>query len=95
MSALTRSALIVEVSRVIQLPEKESAVIVELMLASMVRAIRLGDKVELRGFGTFGTRSRGPRVGRNPKTGALVKVPAKKNPFFKPSIELKHRINRS
>ncbi len=58
-----------------------------------MRSLRVGDKIEIRGFGSFRTRQRKPRVGRNPKTGERVEVPAKKIPFFKPSIELKDLVN--
>ena len=60
---------------------------------SIVRSLRAGDKIEIRGFGSFRTRQRKPRVGRNPKTGDRVDVPAKKIPFFKPSKELKDLVN--
>jgi integration host factor subunit beta len=59
----------------------------------VVRALRTGDKIEIRGFGSFRTRQRKPRVGRNPKTGDRVEVPPKKIPFFKPSKELKDMVN--
>jgi integration host factor subunit beta len=58
-----------------------------------VRSLRAGDKIEIRGFGSFRTRQRKPRTGRNPKTGEKVEVPAKKIPFFKPSKELKDLVN--
>jgi len=58
-----------------------------------VRSLRAGDKIEIRGFGSFRTRQRQARVGRNPKSGARVEVPAKKIPFFKPSKELKDLVN--
>jgi integration host factor subunit beta len=61
----------------------------------VVRSLRVGDKIEIRGFGSFRTRQRKPRVGRNPKTGDRVEVPAKKIPFFKPSKELKDLVNNS
>jgi integration host factor subunit beta len=61
----------------------------------VVRSLRVGDKIEIRGFGSFRTRQRKPRVGRNPKTGDRVEVPAKKIPFFKPSKELKDLVNHS
>jgi len=61
----------------------------------LVRSLRAGDKIEIRGFGSFRTRQRKPRVGRNPKTGERVEVPAKKIPFFKPSKELKDMVNNS
>jgi integration host factor subunit beta len=72
---------------------KESEVIVEAIFDSIVRSLRSGDKIEIRGFGSFRTRQRRPRVGRNPKTGERVEVPAKKIPFFKPSKELKDLVN--
>ena len=55
--------------------------------------MRMADKIEIRGFGSFRTRERRSRVGRNPKTGARVDVPPKRIPFFKPSKELKDLIN--
>ena len=74
---------------------KEAEVIVEAIFDSIVRSLRGGDKIEIRGFGSFRTRQRQPRVGRNPKTGARVDVPAKKIPYFKPSKELKDIVNTS
>jgi integration host factor subunit beta len=63
------------------------------MLDSIVRSLRSGDRVEIRGFGSFGTRQRKSRIGRNPQTGARVEVPAKRIPFFKPSRELKNLVD--
>src|SRR5450755_4996520 len=90
---MTKAELIEEVSRAGEMTLKDSEMIVEAIFDSMVRAIRGGDKIEIRGFGSFRTRRRQPRIGRNPKTGAKVDVPAKKIPFFKPSKELKDLIN--
>ena len=90
---MTKADLIEEVSRVVEMTRKESEVIVEAIFDSIVRSLRGGDKIEIRGFGSFRTRNRQPRIGRNPKTGAKVDVPAKKIPFFKPSKELKDLIN--
>src|SRR5208282_3770055 len=86
---MTKADLIDEVSRLAELTRKDSEVIVETIFDSVVRSLRAGDKIEIRGFGSFRTRQRKPRVGRNPKTGERVEVPAKKIPFFKPSKELK------
>lgn len=72
---------------------KDSEVIVETIFDSIVRALRTGEKIEIRGFGSFRTRQRQPRIGRNPKTGTRVEVPAKRIPFFKPSKELKDLVN--
>jgi integration host factor subunit beta len=90
---MTKADLIEEVSRLAELTRKDSEVIVETIFDSIVRSLRAGDKIEIRGFGSFRTRQRKPRVGRNPKTGDKVEVPAKKIPFFKPSKELKDLVN--
>ncbi len=90
---MTKAELIEEVSRVVEMTRKDSEVIVEAIFDSVVRALRGGDKIEIRGFGSFRTRQRQPRVGRNPKTGARVEVPAKRIPYFKPSKELKDLVN--
>ena len=93
--AMTKADLIDEVSRLAELTRKDSEVIVETIFDSVVRSLRAGDKIEIRGFGSFRTRQRQPRVGRNPKTGERVDVPAKKIPFFKPSKELKDLVNEA
>jgi integration host factor subunit beta len=61
---------------------------------SIIDALHRGEKIELRGFGSFRLRRREPRKGRNPKTGDKVDVPPKKVPYFKPGKELKELINR-
>jgi integration host factor subunit beta len=92
---MTKADLIEEVSRVVEMTRKESEVIVEAIFDSIVRSLRGDDKIEIRGFGSFRTRQRQSRVGRNPKTGTRVEVPAKKIPYFKPSKELKDVVNAS
>jgi integration host factor subunit beta len=90
---MTKAELIEEVSRVTEMSRKDSEVMVDTIFGSVVRALHTGEKVEIRGFGSFRTRQRQPRIGRNPKTGARVDVPAKRIPFFKPSKELKDLVN--
>ncbi|HWT77810.1 MAG TPA: HU family DNA-binding protein [Candidatus Methylomirabilis sp.] len=90
---MTKADLIEEVSRAVEMSRKDSEVIVETVFDSIVKSLRSGDKIEIRGFGSFRTRERKSRVGRNPKTGARVEVPAKKIPYFKPSKELKDVVN--
>jgi integration host factor subunit beta len=92
---LTKADLIEEVLRISELPRKESETIVETIFESIIEALQKGDKIEIRGFGSFRTRQRRGRIGRNPKTGAKVEVPPKKIPFFKPSKELKDFVNNS
>src|SRR6202142_2769307 len=92
---MTKADLIEEVSRLAELTRKDSEVIVDPIFDSVVRSLRVGDKIEIRGFGSFRTRQRQPRVGRNPKTGTRVDVPSKRIPYFKPSKELKDLVNHS
>ena len=94
-AGLTRQVLIEEVARLMEIPRKEAHLIVETICGSIVRALRTGDKVELRGFGSFQTHQRRGRVGRSPKTGAQVQVAVKRIPFFKPSKELAALLNRA
>lgn len=90
---MTKADLIEEVSRVVEFTRKDAEVIVESIFDSVVKALRANDKIEIRGFGSFRTRQRQSRIGRNPKTGARVEVPAKRIPYFKPSKELKDLVN--
>lgn len=94
-TTMTKADLIEEVSRVVEMTRKDSEVIVEAIFDSVVRSLRTGDKIEIRGFGSFRTRQRQARVGRNPKTGTRVEVPSKRIPYFKPSKELKDLVNRN
>ena len=90
---MTKADLVEEVSRVTELTRKDSEVIVDQLFDSVIKALKAGDKLEVRGFGSFRVRQRNARVGRNPKTGEKVEVPAKRVPYFKPSKELKDLIN--
>ena len=90
---MTRADLTEQVYQAVQMPRKESDVVVCAMFDSIVRALRSGDKVEIRGFGSFHTRQRRGRIGRNPRNGAKVEVPPKKIPVFKPSNELRELVD--
>ena len=92
---MTKAELIEEVSRVVEMTRKDSEVIVEAIFDSIVKSLRTGDKIEIRGFGSFRTRQRQPRVGRNPKTGTRVEVPSKRIPNFKTSKELKDLVTNN
>jgi integration host factor subunit beta len=91
---MTKAELIEKVLVSAGLNKKEAEVAVETIFDSIIQSLREGEKIELRGFGSFRLRSRGARVGRNPKTGEKVNVPAKRIPYFKPGKELKELINR-
>ena len=78
-----------------QLTKKHAEIIVNTVFESIVDSLKSGEKIELRGFGSFRIRQRGSRVGRNPKTAAQVPVPAKRIPYFKPGKELRELLNPS
>jgi integration host factor subunit beta len=92
---MTKAELVEEVGQEAALTRKHSEVIVDAVFSAILEALQRGDKIELRGFGSFRVRERGSRTGRNPKTGEGVVVPAKKVPHFKPGKELRELINRN
>lgn len=92
---MTKAELMEEVAKNSELTKKDAEVIVQTVLDSIIGSLQEGEKVELRGFGSFRLRQRSSRMGRNPKTGERVDVPAKKIPYFKPGKELKELINSS
>ncbi len=85
---LTKADLGEEVARVLECSRREAAPIVETVFESVAKALREGQRVEIRKFGSFATRERRGRIGRNPKSGETVQVPPKKILFFRPSKEL-------
>ncbi|MBI4481855.1 MAG: integration host factor subunit beta [Acidobacteria bacterium] len=91
---MTKAELVEEVAKSTELTKKDAEVIVQTVLDSIVESLQRGEKIELRGFGSFRIRERASRQGRNPKTGEKVSVPSKKVPYFKPGKELKDLINQ-
>lgn len=90
---ITRQHLIVEISRRCEVPLADAENILEAALGAIVHALREDDHVELRGFGTFITRKRRARTGRNPKTGEEVEVAQKRVARFRASRQLLKLIN--
>ena len=90
---MTKADLVDQVTAIGDLTRRDGEVIVDTLFDAVIGALKSGDKIEIRGFGSFRTRQRQPRIGRNPKTGTRVEVPAKKIPYFKPSKELKDLVN--
>ena len=90
---MTKAKIVEQVATQTQLPKQQAAEIVEIFVQCIVDALRTGDKVELRGFGSFRCRYRRPRTSRNPKTGVAVQVPAKRIPGFKASKAVHARLN--
>ena len=93
---MTRSELIVALtSRFPNLVAKDAEVAVKEILDAIGSVLARGDRVEIRGFGSFGLNYRPPRTGRNPKSGELVNVPGKYVPHFKAGKEMRERVEHS
>ena len=91
--SMTKSDLVEAVARKCELSKKDAEVVVNTFLECIIDSLNRDEGVELRGFGSFRCRQRGPRIGRNPRTGASVEVAPKKVPFFKVGKHLKEVIN--
>jgi len=93
---MTRSELIEEVaSKAANFTKKDVEMIISTLFQSIAESLSKGDKIEIRGFGSFKVKKRNARSGRNPKSGEGIRVDAKKVPFFKAGKELKERVNTS
>lgn len=91
---MTKSELVEQLSTNAQsLNKKEAELIVNTIFTSIGDALVSGDRVEIRGFGSFSIRERDAREARNPKSGEVVSIPAKKTPFFKTGKELRSRVD--
>ena len=91
---MTRSDLILKLAeRFPQLLGKDAELAVKVILDSMATTLTSGDRIEIRGFGSFKLNYRPPRMGRNPKSGDKVQVPAKYVPHFKAGKELRERVD--
>jgi len=91
---MTKSGLIEEVARrTPHISKKDTEVVVNTIFDSMIEALRTGDRIEIRGFGSFQVKIREARDGRNPKTGEPVHISAKRTPFFKVGKELKEMVD--
>lgn len=91
---MTKSELIAKLAaRHPQLVAKDAELAVKMVLDAMSKALAEGDRIEIRGFGSFGLNYRPPRVGRNPKSGERVHVPEKNVPHFKAGKELRERVD--
>ena len=93
---MTKSELIARLAvRYPQLVAKDAEYAVKMMLDAMTDALVHGQRIEIRGFGSFGLNYRPARVGRNPKSGEKVEVPEKFVPHFKAGKELRERVDES
>jgi integration host factor subunit beta len=90
---MNKADLIMKVSQKENIPTKAPTTIVDTLFDSMMESLEKGERIEIRGFGSFAVRHNDGYKGRNPKTGKLVDVPSKKLPFFKVGKELKEMVN--
>ena len=90
---MTKADLVERVAKEAEMTKKDAEQLVEIVFDSIIGSLNAGEKIELRGFGSFRVRQRNARKGRNPKTGDSVSIPAKRVAYFKPGKELKELIN--
>jgi integration host factor subunit beta len=91
---MTKSQLIERLAdRARHIPSKDVEVAIKELLEQMAQTLQRGERIEIRGFGSFSLHFRAPREGRNPKTGEAVKLDGKYVPHFKPGKELRERVN--
>ncbi len=91
---MTKADLVERVAQEADMTKKDAEQLVEIIFESIVSTLNKGEKIELRGFGSFRVRERNARKGRNPKTGTAVNIPAKRVAYFKPGKELKDIVNK-
>ena len=91
---MTKADLVERVAREAEMTKKDAEQLVEIIFETIIDSLNNGEKIELRGFGSFRLRERDARQGRNPKTGESVDIPAKRVAYFKPGKELKEIINQ-
>ena len=93
---MTKSGLIERVAELTpHISKKDTEVVVNTIFDSMTEALKQGERIEIRGFGSFQVKVREAREGRNPKTGEEVQIPAKRTPFFKVGKELKEKVDEA
>ncbi len=91
---MTRSQLILRLAtQNPHLTHREVGRLVNAIFETIAAGLARGERIELRGFGSFAVKEQGPRIGRNPRTGEAVQVPARRHPNFKSGKELRRRIN--
>ncbi len=91
---MTKADLVERVAKEADMTKKDAEQLVEIVFDTIISTLNKGEKIELRGFGSFRLRERDARKGRNPKTGEAVKIPAKRVAYFKPGKELKELVNQ-
>jgi len=91
---MTKSQLCARLARELPaVPQRDVEATVDAVFECMAGALRKNDRIEIRGFGTFGIRARGAKEGRNPRTGDRIAVPARRTAFFVPGKQMRARLN--
>ena len=91
---VTKSELIEQLSESLKLPKGKAELVVNVMFDAMVGALERGERIEIRGFGSFQVNRRPPRMGRNPRSGEAVAIPSKRVPHFKPGKALREAVDQ-
>jgi len=90
---VNKAELALEVAKRAQVSQKVAKVVLDAVFDEMAKALREGERIEIRGFGSFVPREYGSYQGRNPKTGEPVNVPPKRLPYFKVGKELREKVD--
>jgi integration host factor subunit beta len=92
---MTKADIVEKASASVDMPKRKGEVVVNTVLRCIIDALSKGERVDLRGFGSFRVSARNGRMGRNPRTGEVIRVPAKKVPLFRAGKEFRRRVNNS
>lgn len=90
---MNKAELVTQVANFTKMTKADSERAIEAVFAAITSALRKGGEARFTGFGTFTVRKRSAREGRNPRTGQTIKIPASKQPVFRPGKELKEAVN--
>ncbi|MBD3324556.1 integration host factor subunit beta [candidate division KSB3 bacterium] len=90
---MTKADIVEKAAASVDIPKRKGEVIVNTVLQCIVDALANGERVDLRGFGSFRVSARNDRTGRNPRTGEFIEIPAKKVPLFRAGKEFRRRVN--
>ena len=91
---MTKADIVRQIAQETGLTKTDVAAVVDGFIESVIESLQQGDHIEIRGFGTFKSVTRAPRTGRNPRTGSEVKISSRRAPGFKPSKELRARVEQ-
>ena len=89
---MTKADIVQMIAQSTGLTKTDTSVVVDGFIEAVIEALQEGEHIEIRGFGTFKSVSRAPRTGRNPRTGSEVKISRRRAPVFKPSKDLRARV---